>query len=995
MGSLKAEKMLEQFDAVVIGSGFGGAVAACRLSQAGFKVLLLERGRRYEPGDFPALPDDDRLMPDLRRWVWDRDQGLWDVNDLGEIIAVQAAGYGGGSLLYANVHLRPPAGAFDRKVRDKYVWPEKFRGAQLEPYFDLAASMLNVAPITEHPGRPFTKTTQLDKATKNLGRERLHPPLAINYSALPADEHGDAQKPCIACGKCCTGCPEGAKASLDVNYLAIAERNGVQVRTQCEVTEIRQAPLGAAEKERWTVCYVDHLRASMREVSSKYVFLCAGAVHSTKLLRYAKLQPASTEVQQRVGLGYFPNADAAGMVYDTVEECEPSSGPTITTGTVHWQGDSFVMIQDGGYAAELERLLGILRAPLWAGRNRTHAARAPASETAAAQREPTKFAGVALVSPLDGLLDAAQEGTLGAAAPPEIRAGMASFLKELEQPLLLPQVVDATIERSLRAQHQKLWFTRWLPYNSGPARWFRSVVRKGFNFMSGGRDNLADHALRSVLNGADLDRNAYAQGLLNYDSKKATRRMLLLAMGDDAAPGALIFDDETRDVVADLDLFHVIPGYTSQELLMKDIARELGGELRLNPLWSFFGKPVTVHGQGGCRMSEERAKGVTQANGQVHDCPGLYVMDASVFCQSVGVNPTPSILAISEMNMLEFIRAERRAPEWPLHDNSPGAQQYRAQQERAKAWKKRAEGWDIRPKRTAPVELKSKPIGLTFEEAFQGYCAPLASTPQKLADVDYRLLEIQGRPQHPFNLSLTVSCEDLNRFFEDMQHKLLLEGTLDCVLQGSRGPVALKGLRVSGFLELLVQRHKPYGLVAGLADLQEEIAGSYHTKATPLKPDEERKMKYHLELPDLSGYDPAFAKALRLEGYKRVRQDPGLDAWRDTTALFTRIGVPAERDGKLVALGGPLGKVLAAGVIHVDLNGFAFKEMPSFRATGGESGNGDTTDAARINWAIAKFASFFFGTLQRVYSPTGRSLLDAIYQPMPNKVRHDPPSLRN
>ena len=154
-------------------------------------------------------------------------------------------------------------------------------------------------------------------------------------------------------------------------------------------------------------------------------------------------------------------------------------------------------------------------------------------------------------------------------------------------------------------------------------------------------------------------------------------------------------------------------------------------------------------------------------------------------------------------------------------------------------------------------------------------------------------------------------------------------------------------------------------------------------------------MKYHLKLPDLSGRDPAFPKELRLEGYKRVRQDPGLDAWRDTTALFTQIGVPAERHGKAVAIGGPLEKVLAAGVMHVDLNGFAFNEMPSFRATGGESKNGDTTDAARMNWAIAKFASFFFGTLQRVYSPTGRSLLDAIYRPMPNNVRHDPQSLRN
>jgi choline dehydrogenase-like flavoprotein len=994
-----AEKMLEQFDAVVIGSGFGGAVAACRLSQAGFSVLLLERGRRYEAGDFPALPDDDRLLPDLRRWVWGRDQGLWDVADLGEIVAVQAAGYGGGSLIYANVHLRPPEGAFDKKLKGEWLWPEKFRGDALDPFFDLAAHMLDVAPITAHPGQRFKKTDELNRVTGELHRVSLHPPLAISYQDQEGTENSDALRKCVACGKCCTGCPEGAKSSLDLNYLAVAERNGARVRTQCEVTKLREEPLAAVNHQRWTVTYTDHLCASVREVNSKFVFLCAGAVHSTRLLAGAQLLQGECGVQQRVGLGYFPNADAAGMVYDTATVCEPSSGPTITTGTVHWQNDQFFMIQDGGYAAELERLLGILRAPLWAGRNRTQAAKEPEAPPDEPARRGTAFPGVALVSPLDGLLDAAQEGSLGDACPPAIRTGMASFLKEIEQPLLLPEVVDATIERALRTQHEKSWLRHVLAYDSSLARWLRSVGRKAFDAMSGGRENLASQALRSVLNGADLDRKAYLRGMLNYDAKKATRRMLLLAMGEDAAPGALLVDAKTQEVIADLDLFHVLPGYTNQELLMKDIARKLGGELRLNPLWSFFGKPITVHGQGGCRMSEKPEQGVTQPNGQVHGCPGLYVMDGSVFCQSVGVNPSPSILAISEMNVLEFIRAERALPQWPRGDDSPGARQYARQREGAAAWRARAtrQSWDIRPVRSPTVELGSEPIGLRFKESFYGYCAEPDDARRRFTDADYRLLEIKARPQQWFEMHLTVSCRDLNRFFEDMTHHLDLAGTLKCVMPGARNR-APQEFAVKGDLKLLVPRHKPYGLPPHLAAIQRDIAGSYHTVKGPPDPDLQRMMYYDLSLLDRDG--KPVEDELRLRAYKRIREDPGLDAWRDTTALFTRLGVPERKDGQALPLGCKLAEVRAAGVVHVDLNGFAFHEVPSFEATGGETPQlkdaqvSGTTDAARINWAIAKFASFFFGTLQRVYSPTTRHVLDAIYRPMPNNVQHERQSPR-
>lgn len=88
-------------DVIVIGSGFGGAVAATRLAQAGFSVIVLERGRRWRPGDFPRAPAF------RGGWLWRVDQGLYDIRWLGPMVAAQAAGWGGGSLAYANVFARP------------------------------------------------------------------------------------------------------------------------------------------------------------------------------------------------------------------------------------------------------------------------------------------------------------------------------------------------------------------------------------------------------------------------------------------------------------------------------------------------------------------------------------------------------------------------------------------------------------------------------------------------------------------------------------------------------------------------------------------------------------------------------------------------------------------------------------------------------------------------------------------------------------------------
>ena len=145
-GKIKGETMRSSYDAVVIGSGFGGAVAGCRLAQARLNVAILERGRRYRARRVPA-----RLgRPQQRLALAAIGQGLFDVRPFGEMTIVQGAGWGGGSLIYANVHLRPPADLFQRG------WPAGYSRAALDPYYDLVAYMLDIAPITasSHLGVP-------------------------------------------------------------------------------------------------------------------------------------------------------------------------------------------------------------------------------------------------------------------------------------------------------------------------------------------------------------------------------------------------------------------------------------------------------------------------------------------------------------------------------------------------------------------------------------------------------------------------------------------------------------------------------------------------------------------------------------------------------------------------------------------------------------------------------------------------------------------------
>jgi choline dehydrogenase-like flavoprotein len=965
---------------IVIGSGFGGAVAACRLKQAGFDVHVLERGRRYGPNDFPPLPVKEDLLPDVQRWTWGDSQGLWDILDLEEIISVQAAGYGGGSLIYANVQLRPPDSVFDHR------WPPAYRqGQALAEYFPLGGFMLDAAPITQHAMFPdVVKADQLKKAMDHLGRkgEFFYPPIAVHRGEKKVTIGGRTQKPCIGCGACCSGCPETAKNTLDYNYLAIAEKHGARIRTQCEVTDIRpRATTARPGTDGWEIDYVDHLAGRKRRIRGRHVFLCAGSVHSTRLMARARIK----SVQSRVGVGYFPGGDAIGVVYATENVQYPSYGPTITTTTVHWEQQYraaergidevpalYLLLQDGGYAQQLARLVGILRASAWVGRNKlsedgkAQVGASPPSR--AAEREHPTPNLIAMPSMVDDLASAIAQGNFKGAVPAKFVAAWPRVLTALTKPLLLRPIVTSVIDGAMRTFFETFALTKGFDQAGCFVRTLHKVGRCLIHFFFGTDQQLAERALRSALRGGDLSRKLWAKKVFGYDDSSADHRLMLLAMGRDAARGSLIYYRDTDRLVADLDLAHLAPGYTTEERLMTDVAKAVGGELRTNPAWAFLGKPITVHNQGGCPMSELEEHGVTDPDGKVWGAEGLYVMDGSSLCTSVGVNPSATITAVAERNIKRFIQTQRKNPLWPKGDVSPGAREYEDQWDASRSWGKQ---WTVSPPDfSKPPDFGSGPLGIEFSETLQGYYTETL-TPLKYKDDQYLVLETQGRPSYPIELSLTLAASDLNVFFESTTHTMDVLPKSKLPQEKSKLPIRQVSIRLpgraapraypvtGGIAQIFASRFKPYGIKQDTPRFraQERLGGMYRTKVLPASGSVEaalqtRFFNYLVWFTDETGHP------WTLFGYKRVRDNPAADAWRDTSTLFVTLfdGKVAPEDvTKQMACAG-------AGAVHTELSSFLFDQLHGLEATG-------TTDPLRAAWATTSFATFFFGSLLRIYAP--------------------------
>ena len=296
----------QTFDAVVIGSGFAGSIAALRLAEAGRRVCVVERGRSYEDHDFPRDPfDAPRLLwrhPARRSWT-----GLFDLRFHSGIATLTAAGLGGGSLVYANVLVRPDARIFDER------WPVGVDRAALDPFYEKVEAELRPSPVPDPGG--LAKNVAMDRAIERLGRTdaMLRPPLAVDWGV------------CRLVAECEFGCRFGAKRSLDATYLAKARTLGAEVRTGLRAITVEPA-LGGY---RVSLASVPDRRRST--LTARVVVLAAGTLGTTELLLRARDQHHTLpRLSGCLGERFSGNGDFIGAIVGTPDPIDPSRGPDVT-----------------------------------------------------------------------------------------------------------------------------------------------------------------------------------------------------------------------------------------------------------------------------------------------------------------------------------------------------------------------------------------------------------------------------------------------------------------------------------------------------------------------------------------------------------------------------------------------------------------------------------------------------------------------------------------
>jgi len=323
--------MENRHDCVVVGSGFGGSIVACRLAQAGRSVCVLERGQRWPRTRVPRTPAQVAAEA-----FWDMDArrfGLIDYRAFERMHVIMGSGVGGGSLHYFNVHIRPPATIFDDPR-----WPEAIDLETLDPYYRLAHDMLDAAPLSAPAGRKLpTRTDVFRDACRAVGREPELVPIAVYTGPGRRNPHGGGeQQTCDYSGDCAIGCATNAKNTLDLNYLALAEHHGAVVRPLHLVQRIERLRGGGYRVRYRRLDAEDPSAAEHGSVEAERVVVSAGTLGSNELLLQCRdLHRTLPKLSPALGRGFSGNGDfllAGGAMKCDVDL---SSGPSITAG-VNW-----------------------------------------------------------------------------------------------------------------------------------------------------------------------------------------------------------------------------------------------------------------------------------------------------------------------------------------------------------------------------------------------------------------------------------------------------------------------------------------------------------------------------------------------------------------------------------------------------------------------------------------------------------------------------------
>lgn len=319
--------MHHDYDYIIIGSGFGGSVSALRLSEKGYKVLVIEKGKWYRAEDFP------RTNWQFSRWLWLpalRWFGIMKITIFRHVGFITGTGVGGGSLVYANT-LPVPKPAFFQS--GSWAGLADWQ-TELSPFYDLALRMLGAA---KNPGL-YDGELALQELARDLGREQhfdaTHTAVFFGQPGRTVPDpyfggKGPERAGCTFCGACMTGCRHNAKNTLDKNYLHLAQQLGAEILAEHEVTDLR--PLGKSDgSEGYTVHFQPSTRffKTQKTLRAKGVVFAGGVLGTVKLLLKLK-QTTLPNLSDKVGHDVRTNNESLIAVTSLENDRDFSKGIAI------------------------------------------------------------------------------------------------------------------------------------------------------------------------------------------------------------------------------------------------------------------------------------------------------------------------------------------------------------------------------------------------------------------------------------------------------------------------------------------------------------------------------------------------------------------------------------------------------------------------------------------------------------------------------------------
>ena len=529
--------MPEVYDHVIVGSGFGGSVSALRLTEKGYAVLVLERGKRFADQDFAKtnwLFWKYLWMPRLRSF------GILQLSLFHNVLVLHGAGVGGGSLGYANVLMQPSDKLF---ANPSWQHLQDWKSVLL-PHYTTARRMLGV---TQNPCL-WPADAILKEIAADLGTmDTFRPTDVAVFFGKTGDQPGaDVPDPffdgagpvrttCRQCGGCMVGCRYNAKNTLVKNYLYLAEKWGAQVQAEAQVVDIRPLPPDQPDGARYELVYqrsTAWLFKTQQVVRARNVVVSAGTLGTLHLLfRCRDLTGSLPKISRRLGDMVRTNSESLLGASGRNREVDYSQGIAITS---IFQADAVTAV------------------------------------------EPVRYpAGSSLMRYLAG---------------PLVESG-GGFLRRLYR----------TVSKI---------FLR-------PIDFFRTHILPGWAERT---------TILLVMQTED-----------NRIHMRLGRNLLTLFQ-----PGLVSLPDEENTIPSKIDIGHQVT---------RDFAKKIRGTPAGSINEGLFNIPTTAHILGGCPFGLDDQQGVVDLDCQVHNYPGLYVVDGSIMPANPGVNPSLTITALAEYAM--------------------------------------------------------------------------------------------------------------------------------------------------------------------------------------------------------------------------------------------------------------------------------------------------------------------------------------------------------